>query len=136
MILFLHLRFIQDYSDHFPIFSFIYQDPTLNYFVTHSFLGTSIWNSIPEYIKTASSVAHFKSLYLWKLVLSGFVCVCVSFKYNITLWFYTVCAIFMYMYWWLLYNVVLLCCIFLLNIVLHVFVLCFWGPYGRLTIVK
>ena len=28
------------------------------------FSGTSIWNSIPEYIKTASSVKHFKSLYL------------------------------------------------------------------------
>ena len=28
------------------------------------FSGTSIWNSIPEYIKTAPSVKHFKSLYL------------------------------------------------------------------------
>jgi len=28
------------------------------------FQGTSIWNSIPEYIKTASSLKHFKSLYL------------------------------------------------------------------------
>ena len=28
------------------------------------FRGTSIWNSIPEYIKTASSLKHFKSLYL------------------------------------------------------------------------
>ena len=28
------------------------------------FSGTSIWNSSPEYIKTASSVKHFKSLYL------------------------------------------------------------------------
>ena len=28
------------------------------------FLGTSIWNYIPEFIKTASSVKHFKSLYL------------------------------------------------------------------------
>ena len=27
-------------------------------------LGTPIWNSIREYIKTASSVKHFKSLYL------------------------------------------------------------------------
>jgi len=27
-------------------------------------LGTSIWNSIPEYIKTASSVKLVKSLYL------------------------------------------------------------------------
>ena len=28
------------------------------------FSGTSIWNSIPQYIKTAPSVKHFKSLYL------------------------------------------------------------------------
>ena len=28
------------------------------------FPGTSIWNSIPEYIKTAPSVKQFKSLYL------------------------------------------------------------------------
>ena len=31
----------------------------------HSFFaGISIWNSVPEYIKTASTVKHFKSLYL------------------------------------------------------------------------
>jgi len=28
------------------------------------FSGISIWNSIPEYIKSAPSVKHFKSLYL------------------------------------------------------------------------
>ena len=28
------------------------------------FSGTSIWNAIPEYIKTASAVKHYTSLYL------------------------------------------------------------------------
>ena len=65
MVLFLHLEFIQDYSDHLPIFSFIHQDPTQSFFVTRSFFsGTSILNSILEHIKTAPSVKHFKSLYL------------------------------------------------------------------------
>ena len=58
---YLHLRFIQHYSDHLPIFSFIHQDPIQNYFVTRSFFQ-AIWNF--EYIKTALSVKHFKSLYL------------------------------------------------------------------------
>ena len=29
-----------------------------------NFSGTSIWNAIPEYIKTASAVKHYTSLYL------------------------------------------------------------------------
>ena len=110
MILFftseIHSIFLRSSSN----FQLLHQDPTLNYFVTHSFFQ-AIWNSFPEYIKTASSVKHFKSLYLrlykqifWKLVLCS--------------WYYTVCATFiMYMYRLLLYNVVLYCsCILFLHL--------------------
>ena len=43
------------------MFSFIHQDQTQNLFF---FSGTSIWNSLPEYIKTDPSMKHFKSSYL------------------------------------------------------------------------
>ena len=47
------------------MFSLIHQDPTQELFC-NSFIysGTSIWNSNPEYIKTAPYVKHCKSLYL------------------------------------------------------------------------
>ena len=47
------------------MFSFIHKYPTQELF-RNSFIfsGTSIWNSIPEYIKTATAVKKFKSLNL------------------------------------------------------------------------
>ena len=103
----IHTRLLRSSSN----FRFIHRNPTQNYFVTFISSGNSIWNYIPEYIKTASSVKNYKSLYLrwykqslWKLVL----CV-VLFNYNITSWYYTVCAIIiMYIYWVLLCNVVVI----------------------------
>jgi len=57
----IHSRLIRSSSNfqlHTPI-------PNTDLFRTlFIFSGTSIWNSIPEYLKTASSVKHFKSLYL------------------------------------------------------------------------
>ena len=57
----IHSRLIRS-SSNFQLYTPI---PNTDLFRTlFIFSGTSIWNSIPEYIKTASSVKHFKSLYL------------------------------------------------------------------------
>ena len=57
----IHLRLLRS-SSNFQLYT--PRPSTELYRNSFIFSGTSIWNSIPDYIKTARSVKHFKPLYL------------------------------------------------------------------------